>query len=113
MPKLLKIKQFAISLQYLKKEVNDELIIYIQAGMKTHYKLMLWFCWGWLSISKVPKIASLQGVYNISKKKLDMKLIFCMLINIKWPTSWFQHFGHQIFLQVNTIIIDGHDEAFS
>ena len=27
--------------------------------------------------------------------------------------SWFQHFGHQSFLQDDTIIIDGHDQAFS
>ena len=28
-----------------------------------------------------------------------MKLTFLMQINIKFPTSWFQHFGHQSFLQ--------------
>ena len=27
--------------------------------------------------------------------------------------SWFQHFGYQSFLEVDTIIIDGHDPAFS
>ena len=54
--------------------------------------------WGWASILKVPKIASLQCVYNISEKKLEMKLIFCMQIN-KFPKSLFQHFGHQRFLQ--------------
>ena len=36
------------------------------------------------SIPKVPKIASLQCLYNISKKELEMKLIFCMYINIKF-----------------------------
>ena len=30
----------------------------------------------------------------------------------KFPTSWFQHFGHQSFLQGDTIIIDGHDQTF-
>ena len=37
----------------------------------------------WSSIPKVPKIASLQCLYNISKKELEMKLIFCLYINIK------------------------------
>ena len=30
----------------------------------------------------------------------------------KWPTSWFQHFGLQSWLQDDTMIIDKHDEAF-
>ena len=63
-----------------------------------------------------------------------MKLIFYMKINIKLPcnlistlnlvprvilrkdaleTRLFQHCGHQSFLQGDTIIIDGHDQAFS
>ena len=56
---------------------------------------------GWSSISKVPKIASLQCLYNISKKKLKMKLIFYMQINIKvsfklistlWASSFLTRF---------------------
>ena len=31
----------------------------------------------------------------------------------KFPTSRFQHFGDQSFLQDETIIIDEHDQAFS
>ena len=27
--------------------------------------------------------------------------------------SWFWHFGHQSFVQGDTIIVDGHDQAFS
>ena len=30
----------------------------------------------------------------------------------QFPTSWFQHFGHQSFLQGDIIIINGHDQAF-
>ena len=41
------------------------------------------FWWRWSNIPNVPKIATLQCLYNISKKKLEIKLIFCMLINIK------------------------------
>ena len=54
---------------------------------------------------KVLKIASLQFLYNISKKELEMKLIFCMQIN--------KLIGSQNFLEGDTIIIDGHDQAFS
>ena len=32
---------------------------------------------------------------------------------LKFPTSWFQHFVNQSFLQDDTIIIDEHDCAFS
>ena len=31
----------------------------------------------------------------------------------KFLTSWFQHFGHQSFLQGDIIITDGHDQAWS
>ena len=68
---------------------------------------------GMISIPKVAKVASLQFFYNISKKKLVTKLIFCMQITAKFPTSWFQHFGYLSFLQRDTIIIDGHDQVFS
>ena len=53
--------KFALSLQYLKKEVRDE---------------------------------------------VDF-------VHQKFSTGWFQHFGRQSFLQGDTIIIDGHDQAFS
>ena len=38
---------------------------------------------GWTSIPKIPKIASLQYLKNISKKKSEMKLIFCMQTNVE------------------------------
>ena len=38
---------------------------------------------GMAKLSQSPKIASLQCLYNISIKKLEMKLIFCMQLNIK------------------------------
>ena len=39
-------------------------------------KLILWFWWRWSSIPKFPTIARLPCFYNISKKKLEMKLVF-------------------------------------
>ena len=99
-------KTFAFSLQYPKKEKNDK-ADFLHAGIskKTYYKLTLWFWWGWSSISKVPKIASLQDLYNMSKQTLEIKLTFCMQINIKvayklistpwapkFPKRWYYHY---------------------
>ena len=55
----------------------------MQRSMKACYMLILWFWWGWSSIPKVSKLLSLQCLYNISKKKLQIKLSLCMQINIK------------------------------
>ena len=49
------------------------------------------FWWVWSSIPKVPKIASLQCLYNISKKKLWMEF-FMKFIKIKISTSWIINF---------------------
>ena len=73
----------------------------MQISMKTCCKLILWFWWGLSNIPKVPKIASFQCLFNIPEKMLEMKLIFCMLINInfsyklistQFPTSWYYHY---------------------
>ena len=77
----------------------------MQISIKACYKLILWFLWGWSSIPKVLKIASLQRLYNISDKKLEMKSIFCMQASIKFshklistlwaskfPIMWYYHY---------------------
>ena len=48
----------------------------MQISMKVCYKLILWFWWGWSSFPKVPKIASWQCLYNISKKELRDEVDF-------------------------------------
>ena len=45
-------------------------------------------------------------------KEVRSKVIFLHTDNF-FPTSQFQHFGHQSLLQGDTIIIDCHDQAFS
>ena len=67
----------------LRKNCLIKYIFCMQISMKGCYKLILWFWWGWSSIPKVPN------------------------------TSTFQHFGYHSFLQGDTIITDGHDQAFS
>ena len=57
------------------------------------------------SIPRVPSIASLQCLYNISKKKLKMKLIFWIQINIKVPqkfisTLWVSKFPIRLILSL-------------
>ena len=83
-----------MSLQYLKKEVRDE-VNFLHTD-KASYKLIstLWavkfstrwyyhYWWTWSSILKVFKVTSLQYLYNISKKKQGMEFIFCIQINIR------------------------------
>ena len=93
--------KFAMSLQYLKKEVRDE-VDFLDAekhqsfqqvdfnilGIKVSYKVILSYWWTWSSILKVLKVTSLKYLYNILKRKLGMESIFCMQINIKTSTSW-------------------------
>ena len=88
--------KFAVSLQYLKKEVGMKLTFCMQINIKVSYKLIstLWvskfstrwyyhYLWAWSIILNIPKVTSLQFLYNISKNKLGMEFIFCMQINIK------------------------------
>ena len=87
--------KFAMSLQYLKKEVTDE-VDFLDADnvdfnildIKVSYKVILLslLLMTWSSILRVVKVTSLQYLYNISKKKLGMEFNFSMQINIK--TSW-------------------------
>ena len=72
-------------------------------SMKVCYKLILWFSWGWPSIPQIPKIASSQCFYNISEK-VDRDEVDIL------HADKHQHFGQQSFLQVDAIIIDGHDK---
>ena len=60
--------KFAISLQYLKKELSDEVdFLYADKheGLQQIDPLILM---GMVSIAKVPEISSLQCLYNISKR---------------------------------------------
>ena len=63
--------KFAISLQYLKKETSDEVdfldINKYESLLQKNTMILI----GIFKHSQLPKIASLQCLYNISKKKLD------------------------------------------
>ena len=62
-----------------------ELIICTQISMKVSYKLTAWFLTGMVKHSQSFQKASLQYLYIISKNKLEMKMIFCLQVNIKVP----------------------------
>ena len=91
MPKIPKIINCAISEQHLKdKELSDKVDFFAcrQTWMfPTNWYYDFW--WGWSSIPKVLKIASLQCLYNISRKKDEVDL----------PAG-----KHQRFLQIDIIL---------
>ena len=80
--KLLKVADFVIVPTFI-MILFEVFCLQINKRVFNYYKLILWFSWGWSRISKVTKIASLPCFYSISKKKLEVKLIFCMQISIK------------------------------
>ena len=67
--------KFAISLQYLKKDVSDE-VDFLHADKRKGLLQIDTMILMEISIPKFPKIASFQCLYNILRKKLEMKLIF-------------------------------------
>ena len=78
-----------MSLQYLKKEVRDEVDFLHTRLISTLWKSKFptrgyyHYWWAWSSILKVLKVTSFQYLQNISKKKLGREFVFCMQINIK------------------------------
>ena len=57
---------------------------------------------------------SSQCLCNISKKKLEMKLIFCMQVKIKVSCKFIsKRWVSKVSCQCNTIITAAHDQAFS
>ena len=106
--------KFAVSLQYLKKKVSNE-VDFVRADKDENLlqidRMTLMGMVKHSQSSQNSKFAlSLQ--YR-KKKKLLMKLIFCMQITIIVSYKLISTFGRQSFLQCNTITIDGHDQAFS
>ena len=87
MPKLYQITSLLFLCNVLRNKWLMKLTFCMQKSMKASYILVLWFWWGWSSIPKITKIASLQCLFNISKK-LEMKLIFNSLgINVSYKVT--------------------------
>ena len=83
---------FVTSFYYLKAykggdvSENHQILWYLLHGCSS--RCYYHYCWARSSILQVLKVTSLQYLYNISKKKLGMEFIFCILINIKASTTW-------------------------
>ena len=71
MPKLPKTKTLLFFCNVLTEKWMMKLTFCMQLSMKTYCKLILWFWWRWSSISKVPKIASLQCLWYLKKELRD------------------------------------------
>ena len=75
-------KKFVKSLQYLRKEFRDE-VDFLGLASQLSINWYYHFWWVQLGIPKVLRITSMQFLYNISRKNWVIKLMFCMLINMK------------------------------
>ena len=103
-----KNNKFAIFMQYLMKEVSNEVDFF-----SCTYKLILWFLIGMVKhcqISQNSKFAmSLQYLIKEVRDEVDILHAYKQ----KFSASWFQNSGRQHFLQGDSNIIDGQDQAFS
>ena len=80
--------KFVKSLQYLEKEVRDE--VGFLCRWASHFSINWYyhFWWVWSGMLKVLKILSMQCLCNVSRKKWVMKFMFCLLINMKVFYKW-------------------------
>ena len=94
-------QQFCYFLQYLKKEVSDE-VDFLHPDKQESF------------FNKSPKNSKFVMSLEYIKKEVIDKVDFLDADkHQKFPTVWFQHFGHCNFLQGDLIIIDEYDQAFS
>ena len=107
MLRLPKITSLLFLCNILRKNGVMKSIFCMQVSMKGCYKLIIWER---SKIPKVPKIASLQCIYSISKKKLKLKLIFFMKSFLK---VYFNTLSIKVSHKVDIIIINGHNQVFS
>ena len=75
-------------------------------SVKTCCKLILWFWWGLSNIIKVLKVASLQCLYNISKKEVRDEIDFLHVDKHQSSLKNDFNTGLQSFLPDDAIIID-------
>ena len=103
MPKLLKIKQFAISLQYLKKEVNDE-ADYLHTGRHENS----------LRTDAMILLGMVKHFQSSQNSKFAMSLQY-LKKEVRYEVDFLHADKHKVAYKLisTLIIIDGHDEAFS
>ena len=85
----------AFSLQYIKKEECNEIDFSHVDKHESSLQINTDIWLGWSNISRVPKISSLQCLYNISKSKLEqinIKFSYKFISTLwvaKFSTSWY------------------------
>ena len=102
--------KFAISLQYLKKGVRDEVdCIFMQISMEVTCKLILWFLMGMVrhfQSSQNSKFA-MSLPYLKKREVTSVSWFFAAEINVKFQQTsiWFQHFGYQFSYKVILLLL--------
>ena len=97
--------KFVMSLQYLKKEVRDEVdflhadkhqsflqVDFNTLSIKVFYKVILSLLMGMIKHSQSTQSNKFAISLQYLKKKLGMELVFCLQITIKVSTRWRYHF---------------------
>ena len=93
-------KMFTMSLQYLKKEVTDEVdFLYVDKhqsllqvdfntlGIKDACKVILSLLLGMIKHSQTTQSNRFTNIFTISQKKIGRELIFCIQLSIKDSAS--------------------------
>ena len=106
--------KFAISLQYLMKKVSDEVDFLHADKHKSLLRIDTMISMEMVKHSQGSQNSKFAMSLQYLKKKLEMMLIFRMQVNIKVSYKFISILLElQSVLQGGTIIIDGHDQAFS
>ena len=109
MPKLTPKNKFAISRQYLKKQVSDEVDFLHADNNESFLQIDIMFLLGIVKHSQSFKNSkSAMSLQYLQKKKLEMKLIFLHADKHQsLPLVKFNTLGIKSFIQGDTIIIEG------
>ena len=106
-------KYFAIYFQYLKEALSDEVDFFVHISMISLLQIYSVILMRIVKHSQSsPKIANLQCLYNISKK--DVKDEVSFLHADKHQTVlkvYFNTLGIKVPYKINSIVINGHDQA--
>ena len=82
-PQITQNNKFSISLQYLIKEVSDEVDFSYAGKHESLLQIDTMMLMRMVKRSQSSQNSKFVMSFNISKKKLEMKLVFCMQMNIK------------------------------
>ena len=82
-PQITQNDKFSISLQYLIKELSDEVDFLYAGKHESLLQIDTMILMKMVKRSQSSQNSKFVMPFNISKKKSEMKLVFCMQMNIK------------------------------